>query len=121
MSLLPSLKIFFMTFILESNSSNWTLRGLGLYNSPEVSRFRGPLPVESDSSQMVSESVGSGCLTLEPSRLVVNLRSSPRRKRSTGCFFISRPGYFASHFITGATLTISFGRIVPETMQIAYF
>ena len=35
-------------------------------------------------------------------------------------FFISRPGYFASHFIAGATLTISFGRIVPENMQIAY-
>ena len=38
----------------------------------------------------------------------------------TGCFFMTRPGHFASHFITGATLTISFGRKVSENMQIAY-
>ena len=34
---------------------------------------------------------------------------------------MTRPGHFASHFITGATLTMSFGKNVPENMQIAYF
>ena len=38
----------------------------------------------------------------------------------TGCFFKTRPGYFVSNFLTGATLTISFNRIVPEDMHIAY-
>ena len=33
---------------------------------------------------------------------------------------MTRTDYFASHSITGATLTISFDRIVPENMQIAY-
>ena len=33
---------------------------------------------------------------------------------------MTRTGYFASYSITGATLTILFGRIVPENMQIAY-
>ena len=33
---------------------------------------------------------------------------------------MTRTGYFASYSITGATLTISFGRIVSENMQIAH-